>query len=99
VLCCELLRQRLAGPLPGDRAAATPVIHQRSAEDILADALNDQPFSPSRLRQGGGLPTKPNKWGIGEADAKLVSAVDRGMESSQSVEAEGSEAGPIDGCR
>ena len=42
----------------GDRAAAALIIHQRSAEDVLADALDDEPLGLGRLRQTGNLRAK-----------------------------------------
>jgi hypothetical protein len=35
----------------GERAAAAPVSHQGFAEDILSDALDDEPLGFGRLRQ------------------------------------------------
>jgi hypothetical protein len=42
----------------GDRAAASPIIDQGDAEDVLADALDDEPLDLGCLRQAGGLRTK-----------------------------------------
>ena len=77
----------------GDRAAASPIIHQGGAEDVLADALDDESLGLGRLRQAGGPRAKPGERGVGEADAELVDAVERGMQRGQSVEGEGGEAG------
>jgi hypothetical protein len=77
-----------------DRAAGSPIIHQGGAEDVLADALDDEPLDFSRLRQAGRLRAKPRERGVGEANAELVDAVERGMERGQGVEAEGGEAEP-----
>jgi hypothetical protein len=78
----------------GDRAAGAPIIHQGRAEDVLADALDDEPLGLGRLRQVGGLCAKPGEQRIGKADAELVDAVERGMERGEGVEVEGGEAGP-----
>jgi hypothetical protein len=45
----------------GDRAAGSPIIHQGGAEDVLADALDDEPLDLSRLRQAAGLRAKPGE--------------------------------------
>jgi hypothetical protein len=78
----------------GNRAAASPIINQRGAKDVLADALEDEPFGFGSLRQVGGLCAKPGERGVWEADAELVGAVERGMERGQGVEFEGGEARP-----
>jgi hypothetical protein len=78
----------------GDRAAGSPIIHQGGAEDVLADALDDELLDLGRLRQAGGLRAKPAERGVGEADAELVDAVERGMERGQGVQAKGGDAGP-----
>jgi hypothetical protein len=46
------------------------------------------------LRQARGLRAKPGQWGVGQADAELVDAVERSMQRGQGVEGKGSEAGP-----
>src|SRR5579863_173031 len=38
----------------GDRAAASPVVDQGAAEDVLTDALDDEPLGLGGLRQAGG---------------------------------------------
>ena len=45
----------------GDRAVGSPIIHQGSAENVLADALDDEPLDLSRLRQAAGLRAKPGE--------------------------------------
>ena len=81
----------------GNRAATAPIIHQRSAEDVLADALDDEPLGLGRLRQTGGLRAKSRERGVGKADAELVDAVERGVARGQTSEFEGHEAGPGQG--
>ena len=83
----------------GDRAAAAPVIDQRGAENVLADALNDEPLGLGRLRQACGLRAKPGERGVGKADAELIHAVERGMEYGQAAEFEGRLAGSDQGRR
>ena len=51
----------------GDRAAGSPIIHQGGAEDVLADALDNEPLDLGRLRQAGGLCAKPDERRIREA--------------------------------
>jgi len=64
----------------GDRAAGSPTVHQRGAEDLLADVLDDEPLGLGRLRQTGGLRTKPGERGVGKADGELVDSVEGRME-------------------
>ena len=52
----------------GDRAAGSPIIHQGGAENVLADALDDEPLDLGRLRQAGGLRAKPS----GRASGRLT---------------------------
>jgi hypothetical protein len=51
--------------MPVIGAAPAPIIHQRSAEDALTNALDDEPFGLSRLRQLGSLRAKSRKRGVG----------------------------------
>jgi hypothetical protein len=48
----------------GDRAAASPIIDQGDAEDVLADALDDEPLDLSCLRQADALRTKLGERGV-----------------------------------
>jgi hypothetical protein len=52
----------------GERATAAPVVHQGIAENVLADALDDQPLGLGRLRQGGDLGAKARKRRVRQAD-------------------------------
>ena len=45
----------------GDRAAATPVIHQRISEDVLANALDYEVLGLGILRQSSGFCAKPGQ--------------------------------------
>ena len=63
-----------------DRAAAAPVIHQRSAEDVLADALDDEALDLGDLRQAGDASAKSAERCLGQADAQPVNPVERGVE-------------------
>ena len=62
--------------MPVNRAAGSPIVHQRGAEDLLADVLDDEPLRLGRLRQTGGLRTKPGERGVGKADGELVDSVE-----------------------
>ena len=64
----------------GDRAAGSPIVHQRGADDLLAHVLDDEPLGLGRLRQTGGLRTKPGERGVGKADGELVDSVEGRME-------------------
>lgn len=76
------------------RAAAAPIIHQRFAEDVLANALNHQPLGLCTLRQVFRLDAKARKRSVGQADGKLINAIKRRMQLAQSGKEEGDETGP-----
>ena len=78
----------------GDGAAASPIIHQRCAEDVLADALDDEPLGLGRLREACGPRAKSGERGVGEADAELVDAVERSMKRGQGLKVKGGETRP-----
>ena len=44
-------RSSAGSVMPVNRAAGSPIIHQGGAEDVLADALDDEPLDLGRLRQ------------------------------------------------
>ena len=82
-------------PVTGRRPPNNPsIIHQRGAEDVLADALDDEPLGLGRLRHAADLRAKSRERGVGKADAELVDAVECGVERGQAAEFEGREAGP-----
>jgi hypothetical protein len=58
-------------------------VHERIAEYVLADALDDQPLGFRRSRQPSGLDLEPPEGRVGQADGKLVDAIKRGMELRQ----------------
>ena len=59
------------------RTATAPVIHEGLAENILANALDHQPLGFSGLRQPYRLEAKTREWRVGQADGKLVDAIER----------------------
>ena len=56
---------------PGNWAEASPIIHQRAAEDVLADALDDEALGLGRLRQVGGLRAKAGERASGRLTPSL----------------------------
>jgi hypothetical protein len=65
---------------PGNWAEASPIIHQRAAEDVLADALDDEALDLGDLRQAGDASAKSAERCLGQADAQPVNPVERGVE-------------------
>ncbi len=83
----------------GERTAAAPIIHEGVAKQILSDALDDEAFGLGRSRQLGGLGAEAQERRVGQADGKLVDAVERGMKLGHCLEDEGRGAGTRNGRR
>ena len=68
---------------PGQGAAALPVGHQPVAEDILTDALDDQPLCLGALGQtGDGCPIL-FEWAVGQRHAQLIDTGHHGIKRGQ----------------
>ena len=76
----------------GKRTAAVPVLHERSAENVLADALHDQALHLRGGRQfGNGLAELFQRF-VGEADAEPVRPLDAGVEARERGKYKGRDA-------
>ena len=75
-----------------NRTAAAPIVHEGIAEQILSDALDDQPLCLRRPRQFGGLGAKAQERRIRQTHSELVSAIERGMELGQRLVDKGGRA-------